>query len=230
MSQNPRTAFAGQSPIRKFRMWLGREDCVVWRKEMLTARPQSLISVDRPSACLRLFRTNSLRQRMKGLTALRALTSIGVLTALIAFGPRLGAAGQAGFASLSGTASSASGRSLADTVVRLRNVTSGQLAGSTTSNVAGQFRFPNLSPGTYAVEVVSPSGQLVGVSQAVPVGAGKTITGVAVTAATQDVAVAGANAAAAAGPSTGAITASVIAAAAGLGAAVAVNANVSPSR
>jgi hypothetical protein len=83
--------------------------------------------------------------------------------------------------------------------VRLRNITTGQLAGSTTSNVAGQFRFINLSPGTYAVEVVSPSGQLVGVSQAVAVGAGKTITDIGVTAATPNVAATGASVAASAG-------------------------------
>jgi hypothetical protein len=166
------------------------------------------------------------------MTPLRVLTAIGVVTALAAFGPRPAEAGQNGsFASLSGTASSASGRSLAATVVRLRNVTTGQLAGSTTSNVAGQFRFANLSPGTYAVEVVSPSGQLVGVSQAVAVGAGKTITDVGVTAATQDAA-AGASVvtSAGAGPSTAAMTASLLAAAAGVGAAAAVNATVSPSR
>ena len=167
------------------------------------------------------------------MTPLRVLTAIGVVTALAAFGPRPAEAGQNGsFASLSGTASTASGRSLADAVVRLRNITTGQLAGSTTSNVAGQFRFANLSPGTYAVEVVSPSGQLVGVSRAVAVGAGKTITDVGVTAATPDVAATGASvvASAGAGPSTAAMTASVIAAAAGVGAAVAVNASVSPSR
>ena len=167
------------------------------------------------------------------MTALRALTSIGVVTALVAFGPRLGAAGQVGSsASLSGTASSASGRSLADTVVRLRNVTTGQLAGTTTSNVAGQFRFLNLSPGTYAVEVVNPSGQLLGVSKAVAVDAGKTVSDVGVTAATPEAAAAGASVAATAGtgPTTAAMTVSVIAAAAGVAAAAAINANVSTSR
>jgi hypothetical protein len=167
------------------------------------------------------------------MTALRALTPIAIVSVLVTFGPRLNAAGtgQAGsFASLSGTASSSNGRSLADTVVRLRNVRTGQLAGTTTSNGAGQFSFLHVSAGTYAVEVVSPSGQLVGVSKAVAIDAGKTITDVGVTAATPDVAATGASAAAGAGPSTGAMIASVIAAAAGLGAAVAVNASVSPSR
>jgi carboxypeptidase family protein len=169
------------------------------------------------------------------MTALRALSSVAIVGVLVTFGPRVNAAGtgQAGsFASLSGTASSSNGRSLADTVVRLRNVRTGQLAGTTTSNGAGQFSFLNVTPGTYAVEVVSPSGQLVGVSKAVAIDAGKTVTDVGVTAATPDVAATGASVVAAAGvgPSAGAMTASVIAAAAGLGAAVAVNASVSPSR
>lgn len=167
--------------------------------------------------------------------ALRALTSIAIVGVLVTWAPRLNAAGsgQAGsFASLSGTASSSNGRSLADAVVRLRNVRTGQLAGTTTSNGAGHFSFLNVSPGTYAVEVVSPSGQLVGVSRAVAIDAGKSITDVGVTAATPEVAATGATVVAATGvgPSTAAMTASVLAAAAGVGAAVAVNASVSPSK
>lgn len=171
----------------------------------------------------------------RSMSALRALTSFSVVAALVALSAAhvVAGPGQAGSAaSLSGTASSASGRSLADSVVQLRNVTTGQLAATTTCNAAGQFSFVSLSPGTYAVEVLNTSGQLVGVSQAVAISAGNTIAGIGVTAASPEVAAAGAGVVASAGvgPTAATMTAGMIAAAAGLATAVAVNATVSPSR
>ena len=105
------------------------------------------------------------------------------------------AAGQAAAAgSLSGTASSSSGQVMANTVVQLRNLATGQLAGSTTSNVAGQFSFIGLNPGNYAVEVVNAAGQIVGTSASVAVSAGAAVTGVSVTASAAVAATAGAGA------------------------------------
>ena len=106
------------------------------------------------------------------------------------------AAGQAAaVGSLSGTASSSTGQVVTNTVVQLRNLATGQLAGSTTSNVAGQFSFIGLNPGNYAVEVVNAAGQIVGTSASVAVSAGAAVTGVSVTASAAVAATAGVGAA-----------------------------------
>jgi hypothetical protein len=81
---------------------------------------------------------------------------------------------------------------MSNTVVQLRNLATGQLAGSTTSNVAGQFSFIGLNPGNYAVEVVNAAGQIVGTSASVAVSAGAAVTGVSVTASPLAAAAAGA--------------------------------------
>jgi hypothetical protein len=78
-----------------------------------------------------------------------------------------------------------------NTVVQLRNLATGQLAGSTTSNVAGQFSFIGLNPGNYAVEVVNAAGQIVGTSASVAVSSGAAVTGVSVTASAAVAATAG---------------------------------------
>jgi hypothetical protein len=90
--------------------------------------------------------------------------------------------GQAESASLSGTASDATDRALANTAVRLRDVSTGQIAGSTTTNALGQFSFLNLPAGTYLAEVINAAGQIVATSAAVVVSSGWAITGVNVNA------------------------------------------------
>ena len=74
--------------------------------------------------------------------------------------------------SIAGSAGSSSGRAMANATVRLRSVATGQLAGTTTSNAAGQFIFTGLPAGTYAVEVIDAAGQIVGTSAAIPLAAG----------------------------------------------------------
>jgi hypothetical protein len=83
-------------------------------------------------------------------------------------------------ASLSGSASNSAGRTIANVTVRLRDVTTGQLAATTTSNAAGQFSFTGLTAGSYTVEVVNAAGQIIGTSSAITVGAGAAVTGVTV--------------------------------------------------
>jgi Carboxypeptidase regulatory-like domain len=90
--------------------------------------------------------------------------------------------GQAESASLSGTASDAAGRALSNTGVQLRNVSTGQLAGSTMTNTLGQYSFPNLPAGTYLAEVINAAGQIVATSAAVDVTSGWAITDVSVVA------------------------------------------------
>jgi len=84
-------------------------------------------------------------------------------------------------ASVSGTASDVTGHVVSNTVVQLRNVSTGQLAGSATTNGIGQFSFAGLAPGTYIVEVTNAAGQIVGTSGSVVVSAGAAVTGVGVT-------------------------------------------------
>jgi len=90
--------------------------------------------------------------------------------------------GPADSASLSGTASDSTGRALSNTGVQLRNVSTGQLAGSTTTNGVGQFTFLSLPAGSYLAEVINAAGQIVATSGAVDVSAGWAITDVGVTA------------------------------------------------
>jgi hypothetical protein len=148
--------------------------------------------------------------------------------------PRIAQA-QAPASSLAGTATASTGEVLPNVTVQLRNLTTGELSGSTTSNAAGSFAFAGLAAGQYAIELVSATGQIVGASAAIPVAAGATVTGVTVTATTAFVASAGAAAAGAgaAGAGAGVSTAVIVttvAVAAGIAGAVAVAANASPSQ
>jgi hypothetical protein len=89
--------------------------------------------------------------------------------------------GQDELASLSGTASDSTGHALANANVQLRNVSTGQLVGNATTNGTGQFNFPSLPAGSYLVEVVNPSGQIVATSGSVVVSPGWAVSGVSVT-------------------------------------------------
>jgi hypothetical protein len=131
---------------------------------------------------------------------------------------------------ISGTAQSSTGEPLPKYTVRVRNLQTGQLAGTTTSSAAGGFSFAGLSPASYVVEVISPAGVIVGSSPSIVVAAGATVT-VAVTA-TAATAIAGAAAGGAAGGGiSNAVVVTTIAVAAGIaGVIVVVKNNASPSR
>jgi hypothetical protein len=77
---------------------------------------------------------------------------------------------------LNGVAQGADKAPLADFRVHVRNANTGELAGSTTSNQAGQFAFSTLQPGNYVVEIVDASGKVVGLSPSMTVAAGSTVT------------------------------------------------------
>jgi Carboxypeptidase regulatory-like domain len=145
--------------------------------------------------------------------------------------------GQAQTASLSGTASSSTGQTLVNTTVRLRNLATGQVSGTTTSSATGSFSFAGLQAGQYSVEVLNAAGQIVGTSSAISVTAGAVVTGVGVTASAAAAGGAAAGAAGAAGAAVGtgigttAIVITSAAVAAGvLGAVAIANNNASPSR
>src|SRR5689334_13981582 len=139
----------------------------------------------------------------------RALISMALAFAVS--GVPLVAGGQAPApAALIGTASNTGGQTLVNAAVQLRNLATGQVAGTTTSNAVGQFSFIGLNPGNYAVEVLNAAGQVVGTSASVTVSAGAAVTGVSVTAT-----------AAAAGAAAGGVAAGVAAGAAAGGTAAA---------
>ena len=96
-------------------------------------------------------------------------------TPLLAAGARAARAqGQTG--NLNGTAQNAQGQNLANYRVQVRNVDTGQLAGSTTSGATGQFTFVGLDPATYVVEIVDQAGNIIGTSTALSVVAGATVS------------------------------------------------------
>ena len=77
-----------------------------------------------------------------------------------------------GQGTLSGVAQSAEKAPLPNYRVHVRNANTGELAGSTLSNQAGQFTFSSLQPGNYVVEIVDAAGKVVGLSPSLTVAAG----------------------------------------------------------
>ena len=132
-------------------------------------------------------------------------------------------------ASIAGIAQSAAGQIVANATVRLRNLGTGPLAGTTTSSTTGSFGFTGLAAGNYSVEVVNAAGQIVATSTAIPVAAGATITGVTVTAPAVAAAAAAGGAALGVKGKNKALLISTIAAAAGIVTVVGVVNDASPS-
>src|SRR5687767_10424036 len=77
---------------------------------------------------------------------------------------------------LTGVAQNADKAPLPGFRVQVRNANTGELAGSTTSNQAGQFSFGSLQPGNYVVEIIDSAGRVVGLSPSLTVAAGSTVT------------------------------------------------------
>jgi hypothetical protein len=102
---------------------------------------------------------------------------------LVGFAAEAPALKQAGTGTLRGTAQNQGGQTLASHTVRLRNVGTGQLVGSTTSNGAGAFSFTGLPPANYLVEIVDAAGNIVGTSPLTAVAAGATVSVTVTTAA-----------------------------------------------
>lgn len=88
---------------------------------------------------------------------------------------------QQGTGSIQGTARGAQQQTLANHTVQIRNVQTGQLAGTGTTNGAGEFMVSGLQPGNYVVEIVNAAGEIVGTSAPISVAVG-TVATVTVTA------------------------------------------------
>jgi hypothetical protein len=130
-------------------------------------------------------------KRLLALALVVALISIGVPTSSFA-GPRVNS-------SVAGIAKDTTGRPLANTTVRMRNVVTGQIAGTTRTSLSGAFTFENLTSGNYIVETVNAAGRVVATSSSLDLAPGAMVTGVAVTAPADVAAAAPAGAAATGG-------------------------------
>ncbi len=113
-------------------------------------------------------------KRLLALALVVCLATLGVPTSTFA-GPRLGS-------SVAGVAKDSTGRPIANATVRLRNVLTGQLAGTARTSIAGAFTFGNLASGNYVVETLNGAGRVMAASASVDVAPGAAVTGVAVTA------------------------------------------------
>jgi hypothetical protein len=95
---------------------------------------------------------------------------------VVLMGANVGVLAQQGTGAMNGVAQGMDKTPLRNYTVQVRNVQTGQLAGSTTSSQAGEFAFAGLQPGSYAVEIVDVAGKVVGLSSSVTVTAGATVT------------------------------------------------------
>lgn len=59
--------------------------------------------------------------------------------------------------------------------IRLRNVASGRIAAVTLANEAGQFSFPNIESGSYAVELVNESASVLALGHVFSIAPGETV-------------------------------------------------------
>jgi uncharacterized surface anchored protein len=134
------------------------------------------------------------RNELNEVIEMRRVTAFVLMLLMSVPSAFAGAAAPATTGSVAGTASDPAGKALANATVNLRDLTSGQLAGTTTSNAAGQFSFAGLAPGNYAVEIVNAAGEIVATSAPITVAAGAAVTGVSVTAAGMAGALAGGSA------------------------------------
>jgi hypothetical protein len=104
----------------------------------------------------------------------RALAiTLVLLTSLL---PLSAAAQTPATGTVTGTATDAGGKTMANVTVRVRNLLTGELTSSTTSNAIGEFSFVGLNPATYAVEVVDAAGAVIGTSSSITLAAGATVT------------------------------------------------------
>jgi hypothetical protein len=141
-----------------------------------------------------------------------------------------GGAGQAQeTASVAGTSRDEKGSTVAHVKVQLRDLGTGKLVATTTSDADGQFLFLDLKAGSYAIELVGDAGQFIGTSAAIAVAPGATLTGLTVTeaVATQAALLA---AATGGGALSTALIVTGVAAGAGVAALVIVKHNASPSQ
>jgi hypothetical protein len=166
--------------------------------------------------------------------AKRILATAMVVAMALTCAPASIFAAQAPAGTISGTATSQGGQSLANMTAQLRNLATKQLVGTTTTNAQGAFTFTGLNPGQFMVEIVNAQGAIVGTTSAITLSAGAMVaTGVTVTAVAAGAIAGGAAAAGGLGAFFG-TTVGIVTAVAVVGgvtaAVIATQSNASPSR
>jgi len=125
---------------------------------------------------------------------MRRLVSTVLVTVMTMVGAPLGVlASPQDLIALKGRAFTPGLQALTDTRVQIRDLKTGLLVSSTTSNATGDFSFENLKPGDYIVELADGSGHVMGMSPPFTLGTAKTVT-VSVVAVSTGTAAAGAGA------------------------------------
>ncbi|HSL23489.1 MAG TPA: carboxypeptidase-like regulatory domain-containing protein [Vicinamibacterales bacterium] len=119
-----------------------------------------------------------MRRSLAAVVALALVATLPVPSAAAIAAPRVR---KESTGSVEGIARDAQRQPLARHTVQIRDVQTGQLAGTGTTSSAGQFTFSGIAPGSYVVEVLNAAGQMVGTSAAFRVAAG-TVAMVTVTA------------------------------------------------
>ena len=113
-------------------------------------------------------------KRFFALALVAAIVTLGVPAASFAAPLNTG--------TISGIARTADGAVLANVTVPCRNIGTGAVVGTTTTNAAGAFTFSNLSAGSYVVELVDNGGKIIGAGPTVSLNGNQmTVNGVAVT-------------------------------------------------
>ena len=78
-------------------------------------------------------------------------------------------------AQISGTVVTPAGEPLANTLVRARNLLTGDIGGSASTAPRGEFAM-TVNPGNYMLEIVDPGGQILGTSSFISAAAGTAVT------------------------------------------------------
>lgn len=112
---------------------------------------------------------------------MKRLTALAIVLVLAGSVPAVALAAPQGPGQLTGSVRDAGDRPAANVLVRLRNLDTGVVAGTTTTNSGGAYAFTGVAPGNYVVEVLDASGQILATSAALSVSAGQGLAGVLVT-------------------------------------------------
>jgi hypothetical protein len=114
---------------------------------------------------------------MRQLLAIAVSSTLVLQVAALAAAPRPGGArtgsvqAPASTRTIQGTVQSAVGQTLPNHRVQVRDLRTGKVAATGTSNAGGAFSFAGLPPAAYAVEVVRATGEIVGCNAAMPAAA-----------------------------------------------------------
>jgi hypothetical protein len=86
--------------------------------------------------------------------------------------PLVARQGEAALGQISGIASAEGGGALPNAMAQLRDLDTGEVIGTATTNADGQFVFVVTKPGRFAVEILNPNGTVASVSSAITLSVG----------------------------------------------------------